>query len=153
MLLSTTRPILVLTMLTACTSCNRASAPTTSPVSAAYSDGFEVVVFELRDGEPANARSLPLQEAEEEIAAGSQASIPGDPAAIQQQLSTGKSGDSRVLITVTPLDGGKQHVRIAFHESSRTFVYEYAVDGAEVIPIGSEYRDLGESKAVLYSGK
>jgi hypothetical protein len=151
--LAAIRFILVLTMLAVGTSCNRASAPTTSPVAAAYGDGFEVVVFELRDGTPANVRSVPLKEAEQAIAAGAQASIPGDPAAVQQQLSTGKSGDSRALITVKPLDGGKQQVRVAFHESGRTFVYEYAVDGAKVTPIGSEYRDLGKSKTVRYAGE
>jgi hypothetical protein len=57
-----------------------------------------------------------------------------------------------VLIRVTPLDAGKQQVRLAFHESSRTFVYEYAVDGAKVTPLSSEYRDLGKSKVVRYSG-
>jgi hypothetical protein len=145
--------ILVLTLLAASTSCNRTSSPATSPVSAAYGDGFEVVVFEMRDGAPANVRSVPLKEAEQAIAAGAAASIPGDPAAVQKQLSTGKYGDSRVLITVTPLDGGKQQVRVEFHESSRTFVYEYAVDGAKVTPIGSEYRDLSKSKAVRYAGE
>jgi hypothetical protein len=153
MLLVATRLILVLTLLTASTSCNRTSALATSPVSTAYSDGFEVVVFEMRDGAPANVRSVPLKEAEQAIATGAQASIPGDSAAVQKQLSTGKSGDSRVLITVTPLDSGKQRVRVAFHESSRTFIYEYAVDGTKVTPIGSEYRDLSKSKAVRYSGE
>lgn len=153
MLLAATRLILVLTLLAVSTSCNRTGTPTTSPASTAYSDGFEVVIFEMRDGAPANVRSVPLKEAEQAIAAGAQVSIPGDSAAIQKQLSTVKSGDSRVLITVTPLDGGKQQVRVAFHESSRTFVYEYVVDGAKVTPTGSEYRDLSKLKAVRYSGE
>ena len=46
-----------LTMLTLITSCNRAAAPSTSPAAVAYTDGFEVVVFEMRDRAPINARS------------------------------------------------------------------------------------------------
>src|SRR4051812_20916549 len=99
MLGAASRFMVVLTMLTLTASCDRGSAPTNSPASAAYGDGFEVVVFEVRGGAPTNVRSVPLAEAEQAIAAGAQASIPGDPAAVQQQLSTGKSGDSRVLVT------------------------------------------------------
>ncbi|MFO0919890.1 MAG: hypothetical protein U0872_16455, partial [Planctomycetaceae bacterium] len=75
-----------LTMLSLITSCNRAAAPSTSPAAAAYTDGFEVVVFEMRDGAPINARSLHLKEAEDAIDSGSQALIPGDPASLQRQL-------------------------------------------------------------------
>jgi hypothetical protein len=140
-------------MLTAIPSCNRSGAPTTAPASAAYADGFEVVVFDLRGGAPVHVRSVPLKEAEQAIAAGARALIPGDPAAVQQQLSAGKSGDSRVLVAVTPLDEGKQQVRLTFRESSRSYVYEYAVDGAKIRPVASEYRDLGKSQAVRCSGE
>jgi hypothetical protein len=147
MRVGTLRLFPVLAILALIPSCDRAAAPATSPASAAYGDGFEVVVFDVGDEAPANVRSVPLKEAERAIAAG----ISGDPAAVQRQLSTGKSGDSRVLITVKPLDAGKQRVRVAFHESSRTYVYEYAVDGAKVTPLSSEYHDLGKSKVVRYS--
>jgi hypothetical protein len=152
MRLGTIRLFSVLAALTLLPSCDRAAAPTTSPTSAAYGDGFEVVAFDVRDGAPTSARSVPLKEAERAIAAGARAAIPGDPVAVQRQLSAGKSGDSSVLITVTPLDARKQQVRLTFHESSRTFVYENAVDGAKVAPLASEYRDLGKSKVVRYSG-
>src|SRR3954451_16440621 len=89
----TIRLFSVLAALTLIPSCNRAAAPATSPASAAYGDGFEVVVFDVRDGAPTNARSVPLKEAERAIAAGARAAIPGDPAVVQRQLSTGKSGD------------------------------------------------------------
>lgn len=140
-----------LVMLTLIPSCDREAVPTIAPASAAYGDGFEVVVFDVRDGAPTNVRTVPLKEAERAVAAGARASIPGDPVAIQQQLSTGKSGDSRVLLTVKPLETGGQQVRLAFHESSRTFVYEYAVNGAKITPVSSKYRDLGNSTSVQYS--
>lgn len=153
MLLAASRLLLVLAVLTLVTSCNRANAPTTSPASAAYTDGFEVVVFELRDGVPTNVRSVPLKDAKQAIASGSHALIPGDPAVIQRQISTGKGGDSKVLLSVKSLAEAKQQVRASFHESSRTFVYEYVVDGTRLRPVTSVYRDLAKSKVVRYAGE
>jgi hypothetical protein len=131
----------------------QADVATTSPASTAYTDGFEVVVFELRDGIPTNVRSLPLKDAEQAIASGSQSLIPGDPAAVQRQIPTGKGGDSKVLLSVQSLADTKQQVRVSFHESGRTFVYKYAVDGVHVRPVSSEHRDLAKSKVVRYAGE
>ena len=77
----------------------------------------------------------------------------GDPAAVQEKLSAGKSGDYHVLLAVKPLEAGKQQVRLAFHESKRTYVYEYAVTGTRIVPLSSEYRDLARSAVVRYSGE
>jgi hypothetical protein len=141
--------LIVLAMLVA--SCNR--PPPTLPASVAYNDGFEVVVFDFANGTVSNVRSLPLKDAERAIASGSQALIPGDAAAIQQQLALGTSGDSKSTLSVQLLADGKQRVRVTFHESNRTFVYEYEVDGTHVRPIQSEYRDLGKSKVVKYANE
>ena len=154
MLLAATRWIVVLLVAASAASCgSRSAAPAVVPASTAYSDGFEVVVFDMRDGVPSNVRSLHLKEAEQAIAAGAQASIPGDPAAVQEKLSAGKSGDYHVLLTAKPLEAGKQQVRLAFHESKRTYVYEYAVTGTRIVPLSSEYRDLARSEVVRYSGE
>jgi hypothetical protein len=98
-----------------------------------------------------NVRSLPLREAEQAIAAGAKATLPANPAAVAKALPTGKSGDSRAYVTATQLPVGKQQVRVSFHQSMRTYVYEYVVDGGKVTPIRSEYRDLAKSTAVQYS--
>ncbi len=42
---------------------------------------------------------------------------------------------------------------MSLHESSRTFVYEYIVDGSTVHPMSSEYRDLAKSKVVRYTSE
>jgi hypothetical protein len=134
-------------------SCDRGTSATTVPASAAYTDGFQVVVFEFQNDVPAKARSLPLKEAEKAIQEGSQAFIPDDGTAVQEQLSTGKTGDSRVILALKALDGEKQQVQVGFHESSRTFVYEYVVHGTRVIPLESAYSDLGKSKIVRYGSE
>jgi hypothetical protein len=152
MLPAAIRANLVLAMLTLFASCKRVTAPTTSPASAAYTDGFEAVVFEVRDGVPTKVRSLPLKDAEQAIASGSQALIPGDPAVVQRQISTGRSGDSKVVFFVQSVAEAKQQVRVSFHEGDRTFVYEYVVDGNQLRPVTSEYHDLGKSKVVRYAG-
>ena len=122
------RRLLILLLISV--SCNRGGSMKTVPVSKAYGDGFEVVVYDLRDGNATNVRSLPLKDAEQAVAGGARAVISVDVAEIQRQLSTGKTGDSRVVLTAQTLAEGKQRIRVAFHESIRTFVYEYEVDGA-----------------------
>ncbi|MFO0919787.1 MAG: hypothetical protein U0872_15925, partial [Planctomycetaceae bacterium] len=76
---------------------------------------------------------------------------PGDPASLQRQLSTGHRGDSKVQVSVLPLSERKQQVRLSFHESSRTYMYQYVVDGERVLPLSSEFRDLSKSKTVRYA--
>jgi hypothetical protein len=151
MLLHTIRVVFAVTVPTLFLSCNGANEPTTTPVSAAYTDGFEVVVFDLRDDGPANVRSVTLVEAERAITSGSQALIPGDPTAIQRLIPTGK-GDSTVFISVQQLSEGRQQIRLSFHKSNRTYVYEYVVDNGVLRPVASEYRDLACSKLVRYVG-
>jgi hypothetical protein len=125
----------------------------TAHASAAYSDGFEAIVFDMQNGTPTNVRSLELKAAEAAIVAGSQATLPSDAASIEHQLSAGQTGDSHVLVKLTPLPAGKQQIRLEFHDSMRTYVYEYVVDGTHIAPIESEYRDLAKSEEVRYTGK
>ncbi len=87
MLLAIMRLFSVLAVLMLVTSCNRAPDLAVSPAAAAYTDGFEVVVFELRDEDPTNVRSLRLKDAELAIAAGSEVLIPGDAGTIQPRAS------------------------------------------------------------------
>jgi hypothetical protein len=123
------------------------------PVATAYSDGFEVVVFDTQNGSPTNVRSLKLKATEAAIAAGSQAMLPKDVVPIEMQLIAGQSGDSHAWVNVIPLAGGKQQVHVEFHDSVRTYVYEYVVDGTKITPVESEYRDLAKSEEVRYAAK
>lgn len=125
----------------------------TVPASAAYSDGFEVVVYDTTNGTPTHIRSLELKEAEAAIAAGSRAVLPHDLVPIEMQLTAGQSGDSHAWVNVIPLADGKQQVHVEFHDSLRTSVYEYVVDGTHITPIESEYRDAAKSEEVRYAGK
>ncbi|MGL6076212.1 MAG: hypothetical protein ACRC8S_18815 [Fimbriiglobus sp.] len=152
MLLHIIRVVFAVTVLPLLMSCNRVNETATSPLSAAYTDGFEVVVFDLSDDGPANVRSVTLAEAERAITSGSRALIPGDPTAIQRQIPTG-NGDSTVLISVQQLAEGKQQIQLSFHKSNRTYVYEYVVDDSVLRPVASEYRDLACSKLVRYVDK
>lgn len=132
-------------------SCGRNASMTTASTASAYSDGFEVVVLDTDEGGViVSVQSLPLGEAEQAIEAGATALLPIDPSLIEQQLSAGTSGDFRTIVSVETLGEGKQHVRLSFHESKRTFVYEYVVDGTQVTPVASAYRDLAKSKSVRY---
>ena len=137
--------ILALLILT-CVSCRQATVSST-PASNAYSDGFEAVVFDLFEGNPTNARSIPLKDAEAAIAAGAYARIPGNATKIASQIPIG-TGDSNVRITIQQLEGDDQRVQLAFHESTRTYVYVYDVRGNQLVPVQSEYRDLSRSKVV-----
>jgi hypothetical protein len=142
--------LLVSLALLSCAGCNRRAPTTTAPSSAAYTDGFEVVVFDLKNGASANTRSVTLKDAEAAIAAGTRALVPGeDPTSIRQQLQSSGKADL-VQMSVQALDGGKQRVRVSFHESKRTYVYEYDVDGAQIRPVRSEYHDLAGAKVVRY---
>jgi hypothetical protein len=150
----TRRLLLSVLLVVMATSCGRDSTTAVKPTTAAYSDGFEVVVYDVDNaGAVSNVRSLPLREAEQAIAAGAKAMLPADPAPVAKALPTGKSGDSRAYVTATQLPDGKQQVRLSFHQSSRTFVYEYVVQGGKVTPTRSEYRDLAKATAVQYSGQ
>lgn len=122
-----------------------------APVSAAYSDGFEVVVYQTRDGAPVNVRSLPLRDATQAVADGAQALLPSDLTGVQKMMRHEKSGDSQSSLLVTPLGSRKQQVRLSFHESNRTFTYEYSVDGSAITPLSSEYDDIGHSSFTRYS--
>jgi hypothetical protein len=133
--------------------CDRAGTSATVPASMAYADGFEVVVFDFHDGAPSNARALPLKDAERAIAAGSVCSPPDDPAAIERQLSAGRTGDSRGRVAVTSLDASKRQVRLSFHEGNRTFAYEYVVDGTRIVPRSSSHRDLNKSNVTRYASE
>lgn len=135
--------------LATCASCG--PTPSSAPIATAYTDGFEAVVFDLRNQEPTNVRSVLLKDAEAALSSGSQAFIPGDSKVVEAQLATGKTGDSFVNLTVRQLNDKKQRIRLEFHGSNRAYVYEYDVEGAHLIPISSEYRDLARSKAVRYS--
>lgn len=132
-------------------SCGRNASTTTAPTASAYSDGFEVVVLDTDEGGAiVSVQSLPLGEAEQAVTVGATALLPVDPSLIEQQLSAGTSGDFRAIVSVETLGEGKQHVRLSFHESKRTFVYEYVVEGTNITPIASDYRNLAKSESVRY---
>ena len=138
-------------MLILSLSCSRRVSPKTVPASVAYTDGFEVIVFELRNGEPTHVRSIPLRAAEQAIAGGSQAFIPGDPAVVERQLPKSSTGDSKAIVTVQRLNGYKENVRVEFHDGNRTFIYEYCVDGSHLRAVTSEYHDISGSKISSYA--
>jgi hypothetical protein len=149
--------VLVLVIVLFLTPLFRRNTPAaTAPASQAEADGFEVVVYDVDPaGIVANVRSLPLRRARDACAAGSVARLPTDPAtlaSIERAIPTGKSGgDSRAALTFKPLDGTRQQVRLEFHQSLRTHVYEYTVDGPDLTPTASGYRDLNTSREVRYA--
>jgi hypothetical protein len=148
------RGVIFAAVMMAALSCRRAGpAVATVPAGAAYRDGFQVVVFDVVGGAAVNGRAVSLKEAEQAIAAGARALIPGDPSVLQEAVAVEKPGDARVTLDVKPLDADQQRVRLELREADRTYVYEYTVDGAKIIPTGSEYRDVNGARAVRYSGE
>jgi hypothetical protein len=123
----------------------------------AYSDGFEVVIVELaEDGTPASARSVPLAEAEQ-AARDERCTLlmPDDETAVAQMLEQveDRKGDFSVHVSVERLSTDKQKIRTSFHDSMRTYSYEYEIAGGTVTPMQSGYRDLRRSSAVRYRDK
>ena len=134
--------------------CGRSTVtPKVVPAATAYTDGFEVVVFDAAsDGSPTNVQSLHLSEAEAAIAGGSAALVRnGEAASLEQSLAVGHTGDWRATIKVTPIDAETQTVCVAIRESKRTYAYEYRVAGSSVVPMSSSYRDLRTSNGVTYA--
>jgi hypothetical protein len=134
----------------------RRHAPAVAPASQADADGFEAVVYDVDPaGIVANVRTLPLRQARDAVAAGSTARLPTNPtalAALERAVPTGTSGgDARAALTAQTLDPNRQHVRLELHQSLRTYVYEYTVDGPDLIPTASSYRDLNTSREVRYA--
>lgn len=132
-----------------------------APAAQAEADGFEVVVYDVDPaGILANVRSLPLRQARDACAAGSVARLPTDPAtlaSIERALvpagksNSGDGGDARAALAFKPLDPNRQQVRLEFHQGLRTYVYEYTVDGQDLTPTASSYRDLNTSREVRYA--
>ena len=132
--------------------CSPRAVPVEAPISTAYSDGFEVIVCEPDGAGRAKVRSLPLKQAEAEIANGASGLIKGDPKQAESDLRSNQ-GVEVARVNVTSLGDNKQRVPYSLHYGSRTFAYQYIVDGARVTPEKSEYRDLAKSRAVLYQDK
>ena len=132
--------------------CSPRAVPVETPITSAYTDGFEVIVCNAEAKGQAKARSLPLKQAEAEIAKGASALIKGDPELVKSDLLS-DSAIEMASVSVSSIGDGKQRVRFSLHGGSRTWVYQYTVDGARVIPEKSEYRDLRKSRIVLYRDK
>ncbi|GDX97076.1 hypothetical protein LBMAG47_27410 [Planctomycetia bacterium] len=133
--------------------CSPRAVPVETPIATAYSDGFEVIVCEPDAAAGrAKVRSLPLEQAEAEIAKGASGLIKGDPKQAESDLRSNQ-GVEVASVNVTSLGDNKQRVLYSLHYGSRTFAYQYLVDGARVTPEKSEYRDLAKSRAVLYQDK
>ena len=132
--------------------CSPRAVPVETPIASAYMDGFEVIVCDAEAKGQPKARSLPLKQAEAEIAKGASALIKGDPKLAESDLLSDSSIEM-ASIRVSSLGDGKQRVRFSLHGGIRTHVYQYIVDGTRLIPEKSEYRDVGKSRAVLYREK
>ncbi len=133
------------------------TARTTSvvPSAIAMSDGFEVVVVEYDDqGEVEAARTILLKELNDRSAGEDQGVVkfpPSDAIRIESLLSTQGDGDSKVSIQITA-DDEWQTVQLSFHQSIRTYRYEYRVNlgDSTIQPISSSYRDLSKNSTMRY---
>ena len=127
-----------------------------APAAQAEVDGFEALVYDVDPaGIIANVRTLPFRQARDACAAGSVARLPNDPAAratLERAIPNPHTGaDSRASVTTHDFDPTHQEVRLEFHDPLRTYIYEYTVDGPDLIPTSATYRDLNTSREVHYA--
>ena len=129
-----------------------------APAAQAEADGFEALVYDVdAAGIIANVRTLPLRQARDAVAAGSVARLPNDPAAraaVERAIPTGRiGGDARAAVTAHDFDPTHQQIRLEFHDPLRTYIYEYTVDGPDLLPTAATYRDLNTSREVHYAAQ